>query len=51
MMVGSFMVGLVWLILFYVTNGDLPVPALDNWNLVVGFAFIVGGFGISTQWR
>jgi hypothetical protein len=29
----------------------LPVSALGNWNLIVGFAFIVGGFGISTQWR
>jgi hypothetical protein len=50
-MVGSFLLGLVWLILFYVTNGSLPVSALGNWNLIVGFAFIVGGFGISTQWR
>ena len=44
-------IGLIWLILFYVTNGSLPISALGNWNLVVGFAFIVAGFGISTQWR
>jgi len=37
--------------LFYVTNGALPIEALHNWNLIVGFAFIVAGFGISTQWR
>jgi hypothetical protein len=29
----------------------LPVKALGNWNLLVGFAFIITGFGISTQWR
>lgn len=50
-MVGCFLVGVVWLVLFYVTNNGLPVSALGNWNLLVGFAFIVTGFGISTQWR
>jgi hypothetical protein len=24
---------------------------LGNWNLVVGFGFIVAGFALSTQWR
>ena len=51
LMVATFLVGLIWLILFYVTNGALPIEALHNWNLIVGFAFIVAGFGISTQWR
>jgi hypothetical protein len=50
-MIATFLIGLLWLILFYVTNGSLPISALGNWNLVVGFAFIVAGFGISTQWR
>ena len=50
-MVATFLIGLIWLILFYVTNGSLPISALHNWNLIVGFAFIVAGFGISTQWR
>ena len=27
------------------------VGALNNWNLVVGFGFIVAGFALSTQWR
>jgi len=27
------------------------VGGLDNWNLVVGFGFIVAGFALSTQWR
>ena len=51
LMVGLFLVGIVWLILFYVTNNALPVEALGNWNLLVGFGFIVAGFGVSTQWR
>ena len=51
LMVGLFLVGIVWLILFYVTNSDLPVKSFGNWNLLVGFGFIVAGFGVSTQWR
>ena len=48
---GLFLLGIIWLILFYVTNNALPVSALGNWNLLVGFAFIIGGFGVATQWR
>lgn len=51
LMVGLFLIGIIWLILFYVTNNALPVSALQNWNLVVGFGFIVAGFAVSTQWR
>jgi Cell division protein CrgA len=51
MMLGSFLIGIVWLVLFYVTGGNLPVKSITNWNLLIGFGFIVAGFGISTQWR
>ena len=51
LMVGLFLVGIVWLILFYVTNSALPISALNNWNLLVGFGFIIAGFGVATQWR
>jgi len=27
------------------------VSGLDNWNLLVGFGFIIAGFALSTQWR
>ena len=51
LMVGLFLVGIIWLILFYVSNNSVPVSALGNWNLLVGFGFIVAGFAVSTQWR
>ena len=50
-MLGLFLVGIVWLVLFYVTGGSLPVKALSNWNLLIGFGFIIAGFGVSTQWK
>jgi len=51
LMLGLFMVGLLWIVIYYVSNGDYPMPGIDNWNLVVGFAFITGGFITATQWR
>ena len=51
LMLAFFLIGLAWIVVFYVTEGDLPVGFLGNWNIVVGFGFIAGGFGVSTQWK
>ena len=51
LMLALFGIGVLWLVVFYISQGSLPVASLANWNLVVGFAFIIAGFGLSTQWR
>lgn len=50
-MLGTFIVGLIWIIVFYVSNESYPVPAMGSWNLVVGFVFIIAGLGLATRWR
>jgi hypothetical protein len=50
-MLGLFLLGLAWIVLFYVTEGSLPLKSIGDWNIVVGFAFIAAGFGVSTQWK
>ncbi|MFI1014567.1 cell division protein CrgA [Streptomyces sp. NPDC020965] len=50
-MLGLFLIGLAWIVLFYVTEGELPIEAISNWNIVAGFGFIAAGFGVSTQWK
>lgn len=50
-MLALFLLGLVWIVVFYVTDGSLPVEALGNWNIVMGFGFIAAGFAVSTQWK
>ncbi|MCH0538751.1 cell division protein CrgA [Streptomyces sp. MUM 203J] len=50
-MLALFAIGLAWIVVFYVTDGRLPVESLGNWNIVVGFGFIAGGFAVSTQWK
>lgn len=39
-MLALFLIGLAWIVVFYVTDGDLPIKDLGNWNIVVGFGFI-----------
>ena len=52
LMLALFGIGVLWLVTFYITQGDMPlVSGLDNWNLLVGFGFIIAGFALSTQWR
>lgn len=51
LMVGLFLFGLLWVVVFYVSRGAYPIESLGNLNLLVGFAFIAGGFVVSTQWR
>lgn len=51
LMLAMFLIGLAWIVLFYVTEGDMPIKAMGNWNIVAGFGFIAVGFGVSTQWK
>jgi hypothetical protein len=51
-MVGTFLLGLVWISLYYVTQADMPgLRILGAWNLVGGFGLIVGGVVLATNWR
>jgi hypothetical protein len=50
-MLGSLIVGLVWIVVFYVSQEKWPVSALGAWNLVIGFAFLVFGVVLSTRWH
>lgn len=49
--VGLFIVGLIWIVIYYITGGDWPVPGIGGWNIAIGFGFIAAGFGVSTQWK
>lgn len=51
LMLVLFGVGILWIVVFYLSNQDLPISALHGWNSVVGFGFIIAGFMLSTQWR
>jgi hypothetical protein len=52
-MLGLMILGLLWIVTFYLTAGTyrLPIPGIGNWNLAIGFALILAGFGLTTQWK
>ena len=54
-MLGCFLVGLAWICTYYVISDDvsrLPVfDDLQNYNLVVGIAFMAVGFTFATRWE
>jgi len=50
-MLGLFIVGLAWIVVYYLTQGDYPIPSLGNWNLVAGFGVLIAGFVMATRWK
>jgi len=51
-MVVLFLLGLAWIVVFYITQGNIVgMRALHNWNILIGFVFIGAGFVVSTRWR
>ncbi|GAA0305922.1 cell division protein CrgA [Kineococcus aurantiacus] len=51
LMVTFMVVGLAWIVVFYLSSSLLPVPGWDNWNLVAGFGLVLVGFAMTTRWR
>ena len=50
-MVSAFLIGLFWIVIFYVTQTQYPIPGIGAWNMIVGFSFIGVGFSLATRWR
>lgn len=50
-MLGIIILGMLWLIVFYLSGGEFPVKVWGNWNLLAGFGIMVIGLAMSTRWR
>lgn len=50
-MVGLLVIGLAWIVAYYITQSDYPIPGIGDWNLVVGFGILLVGFAMTTRWR
>lgn len=51
LMFGLMLLGLAWIIVFYVSATTLPVPQIGQWNILVGFGILFVGFLMTTRWR
>ena len=50
--VACLLLGLAWITVYYISGGSAPgLSALGVWNLAGGFALIIAGVALATQWR
>lgn len=50
-MVASWIIGILWIAVYYVAPRAPGIIILQNWNLLIGFVFIIFGVVLSTRWR
>ena len=50
-MFGFMLLGLAWIIVFYVSGSQLPIAQLGPMNILVGFGIAFIGFLMTTRWR
>lgn len=51
LMLAFFVLGLLWIVVFYLTQMAYPIPNINYWNLVIGFGLLMVGFGMTTRWK
>jgi hypothetical protein len=44
-------VGLLWIVVYYVSATAYPIPGVGVWNLVIGFGVMLSGFAMAMRWR
>ncbi|WP_223881460.1 cell division protein CrgA [Nesterenkonia ebinurensis] len=50
-MFGLMILGLLWVIIWYVTSGDLPISVAGGWNIIIGFSIAMVGFFMTMRWK
>ena len=50
-MLGLMVLGLIWLVVYYLSNFAWPIKSIGAWNMGIGFALIMIGFAMTTRWK
>lgn len=50
-MVGCWLLGLAWIVVYYMAPDLKYFRDIGNWNLAIGMVFIALGFVFSTKWE
>ncbi|OKL48534.1 septation inhibitor protein [Boudabousia liubingyangii] len=45
------LIGLVWLMVYYLSGARYPVPGIGNWNMAIALGFMMAGFMMVLRWR
>ena len=50
-MLGLMIIGLLWVVVYYISQTKYPIPGIEHWNLMIGFGLLLIGFAMTTRWR
>ncbi len=50
-MVAMFLIGLAWIVVWYIAPENPVMGPLAGWNVAIGFVFIGMGFVLATKWE
>ena len=50
-MFGFMILGLLWIVVFYISQATLPIPGIESWNIAIGFGIAFVGFLMTLRWR
>jgi hypothetical protein len=51
LMFGFMLLGLAWLLTYYISGSQFPLPQLGNNNIWIGIGIMLVGFLMTTRWR
>ena len=43
--------GPAWIIVYYISKGKYPIPGIDQWNIGIGFVFLMASMILFTRWK
>lgn len=49
--VALLVVGMLWIVVYYVSEYTYPIGSIGVWNLGVGFLLLMSGFVMTMRWR
>ena len=50
-MVTLMIIGLIWVVVYYLSSAAYPIPGIGNWNLLIGLVIALIGFLMTLRWR
>ena len=50
-MFGFMLIGLLWIVVFYISQGALPIGGIGSFNILIGFGIAFVGFMMTLRWR
>ncbi|UBH24960.1 cell division protein CrgA [Micrococcus porci] len=49
-MFGLLILGLLWIVVYYLSQGLFPIPDAGGWNILIGFGIALVGFLMMSRW-